>query len=448
MINVIQRLPWLRTLSPDRLRFWAARSGFSLFDQGLLSGSSFVLNILLARWVGSDEYGAFAVCFSGFLFLSGFHNVLAIEPMTVLGSSQYSGRLPGYFISQLKAHGLIVIPLVCVTLLASGMLALRGSQRSLLTAMVALGIASPLILLLYLVRRMCYVVRNSTIAAQSSVVYCAMLISGALALHQINWLSAATAFLLMGVCSLLTSTFALWRLSLFGKPASGISSLPLSRLFRENWEYGHWLVLTTALSWTTVQVQTFLAAGYLDLSAAGALRAMQLPSLVISQFITSSMLLLLPSMSQELGGGSLERLHRKAMLSTSGLFMIAASIVATLYFLASPLEHLLFGGQYSSSAWLIPVLALAPMFIAISSSLSFALRALRKAQFELISYVIAALVGVISSLVLMPRWGVTGAAFSIVASTATLAGCVVICYMKWGRPHRQAERPSYIEEVA
>jgi O-antigen/teichoic acid export membrane protein len=175
---------------------------------------------------------------------------------------------------------------------------------------------------------------------------------------------------------------------------------------------------------------------------------MQLPSLVISQFITSSMLLVLPSMSQELGGGSLERLHRKAMLSTSGLFVIAALIVATLYFLASPLERLLFGGQYSSSAWLIPVLALAPMFVAISSSLSFALRALRKAQFELISYLVAAAVGVASSLSLMPHWGITGAAFSIVASTATLAACVVVCYMKWGRPRVQEERPSYIEEVA
>jgi O-antigen/teichoic acid export membrane protein len=252
----------------------------------------------------------------------------------------------------------------------------------------------------------------------------------------------------MGGCSLLASILGAWRVGLFSRSSSSASSFSTRQLFRENWEYGHWLVLTTALSWTTVQAQTFLAAGYLDLSSAGALRAMQLPSLVMTQFITSSMLLLLPSMSQELGAGSLERLHHKAIVSTSILFTIAAVVVTTLFFFASPLERLLFGGKYSSSAWLIPVLGLAPLFIGICSSFSLALRALRKAQFELISYIIAALVGVVSSLVLMPRWGLNGAALSIVAGTATLAVCTVSCYMKWGRPGTRAERTSYVEEVA
>src|ERR1700719_1599604 len=89
-------------ISQDRLWFWGLRSGLSLLDQGLFSGSSFLLNIFLARWLSKEAYGAFAVCFAGMLFLTGFHNVLLIEPMTVIGPSCYPDRLIRYFGAQLR----------------------------------------------------------------------------------------------------------------------------------------------------------------------------------------------------------------------------------------------------------------------------------------------------------------------------------------------------------
>ena len=46
------------------------KAGFSIADQAMLSGSNFTLNILLARWLESAEYGAFTLVFSIFLFLA------------------------------------------------------------------------------------------------------------------------------------------------------------------------------------------------------------------------------------------------------------------------------------------------------------------------------------------------------------------------------------------
>ena len=432
-------------ISRDRLWFWGVRSGLSLCDQALVSGSTFLLNVMLARWLIKEAYGAFAVCYAGFLFLSGFHNVLVVEPMTVIGPSSYPDRLGEYMGSQLRTHLIIVGPLFFAVLLSAVGLVFFDVERVLVPAVLALGSCLPLILLLYLVRRMCYVLQNPLVAAQASVLYCLILVPGAIGLHHFGYLTPATAFALMALASLLSSVFVVCRLPLSISLLLRGGSLSVVEMLRQNWSYGHWLVLITALSWLLVQAQTVLTAGFLELSAAGALRAMQLPSLVISQLIAAITLLLLPSMSHELGRGDLARLHQKAILSTVTLSVFGLAFVAVLYFFFAPVEKLLFGGKYASSAWLMPVLALAPLFTGAASSLSLALRTLRKTKFELFAYLLSAGVALVLGFVFIPRWGLIGVAVSIVGSTATHLLGIAFCYLKYAR---KAEVPEFSKILA
>jgi hypothetical protein len=48
----------LRTLN---LISWFKKGSLAVLDQGLFSGANFIVNILLARWLAPEEYGAFAV---------------------------------------------------------------------------------------------------------------------------------------------------------------------------------------------------------------------------------------------------------------------------------------------------------------------------------------------------------------------------------------------------
>jgi len=418
-------------MSQDRLWFWAVRSGLSFLDQGLFSGSSFLLNVFLARWLSKEAYGAFAVCFAGMLFLTGFHNVLLIEPMTVIGPSRYTDRLPVYFVAQLRAHLAIIVPLSLLALSVGAFLMLGPAHSVLASAVVSSAVGFPLILLFYLVRRMCYVVQNPLAAVWASTVYGVTLVLGAFALEHVKWCTAGTALLLLALAGVLPCTLILRSLRVLPNDLRAGSLLPLRRILAENWAYGHWLVLTSALSWTMVQAQTVLSAGLLSLPATGALRAMQLPSLVMSQLIAATALLLLPSISYELGRGHLERLHRKVLLSTAALTGFGVAFVTALYLFSVPLERILFGGKYAASAWLMPVLGLGPVFTGMASGLSYALRALRMAKYELLAYTASAIVALALALELMPRWGVPGAAFSVVAASFTLSVGVIFCYLKW-----------------
>ena len=76
-------------------------------DQGLTALTGFCVTFLLARWLAQEIYGAYAVAFAGYLFVSGLHNVIVLEPMSVIGPSRHANRLGEYFRAQMVVHGVL-----------------------------------------------------------------------------------------------------------------------------------------------------------------------------------------------------------------------------------------------------------------------------------------------------------------------------------------------------
>ena len=75
---------------------WLSKGVLAVLDQGLVSGSNFVIGVLLARSLGPEQYGSYALAFSIFLFLAAFHQNLVLSPLSVFGPSQYSQRTRDY----------------------------------------------------------------------------------------------------------------------------------------------------------------------------------------------------------------------------------------------------------------------------------------------------------------------------------------------------------------
>src|SRR5947207_12866057 len=81
---------------PKKLVRWVTKGGLAILDQGLISGSNFLIGILLARWLMPDQYGAFALAFSVFLLLSYVYQSFLAEPQAVFSGSAYRKSLRGY----------------------------------------------------------------------------------------------------------------------------------------------------------------------------------------------------------------------------------------------------------------------------------------------------------------------------------------------------------------
>jgi O-antigen/teichoic acid export membrane protein len=403
------------------LRSWGPKFTISLLDQGLTAGVGFLVNLLLARWLRADAYGAFAVAFASYLFIAGFHNVLLLEPISVMGPLHHAHNLQRYFRTQLTIHTIVTGVLSLLALITAGVTWLVTPQSPLCGAMFGIGIALPFLLLLWLARRMCYVVQLPALALEGSIFYLAFVAAGLFLLARLTVLSPFAAFLLTGLGSLLGAGLLLRRLGIWTHSDLHSPAVSWSGVFRENWVYGRWLLGSTVLSFANGQIQTFIVAAVVGLGAAGTLRAMQLPSVLMAQTIVAASLLILPSLAYDFGRADLQSTRNKAYGMSTLLGVTAALYAALLFGFSSPVEKLLYGGRYFDSARLIPMLALMNVGTGLASGFSLLLRAMRKTHVEFAAYGLAALVSLTSAYFLARRWGIAGAAISMVLGSSTLA---------------------------
>jgi len=406
-------------LRQDRMRVWGIRSGLSVLDQGLTSGAGFLVNLWLARSLPAEAYGAFAVAFATLLFLSGFHSSMLLEPMSVMGPARYSGAMPQYFVAQLKLHAVLATGLSAVLLLSAIGMARITPHPELPAAIAGSALALPFLLLLWLVRRMCYVTHRPSMAVGGSLGYLVLILIGMFALRSGGWLGAFSVFLLMGGASMPSAFLMLRRLGVLTNTAR--NDCPLKRVLRENWNYGRWLVAGTVLFSAASQTQTYIAAAVIGLSAAGILRAMQIPSLLMTQVITAVGLLVLPAMSFEYAHQRVTRFKQKALMTTLVLTAISLTYLVILAGFAGPIEHILYGGRFSASAWLIPVFGLIPVFTGFAMGFSMAVRASQRPHFDLVANGVSGPVGLVTALLFIRWWGLGGAALSMVAGFAAYA---------------------------
>jgi O-antigen/teichoic acid export membrane protein len=430
-------------LTSSRLRRWGLQSAFSVVDQGLNALVGFGVNLVLARWLPRETYGAFAMAFAVYLFVSGFHNVLLLEPLSIFGPSRHAGNLRSYFRAQLWVHAVIVGALA-VTVVVSGFIMLRFAPANPLGAvLVACGISLPCLLLLWLARRMCYVMKLPSAAVVGSAVYFVLALVGLL----IEWFKGATtayaAFLILGAASVVASLILFARLKIVSTRESP-SSFSWKQALAENWGYGKWLLGSAVLYAGTSQLQIVVAGALLGLGAAGTLRAMQIPSLAMSQIITAIGLLVLPVFSFHFGRGEIRQLIRRATWVSGALGVVALGAVGVLSIFSHRIESLLYGGKYQQYAPLMALLAVVPVVNGIAAGYSMALRALQKPQFDLVSNLVAAPVGLISAVLFMHWWGISGAAISIVMAFAASTLTTIICFQLFtraGNRHCPAEEP-------
>jgi len=406
-----------RWLGNER-RQWGARLIVGVLDQGIASGMNFAVSILLARWMPESGYGAFSVAFACFLFVSGFHTALLLDPVSVLGPARHWARLPAYFSDVVRLHCAWTAA-ASAAIAGAAFLIPRGRVTPALAGLAAM---LPFLLLFWLVRRFCYVAGKPRLALASSMVYAPALLVTLLVLRWRGMLSSVTALLAIGLASAVASAIVWARLGL-GCAMRAAAWRSALRLGESHWGYGKWLAAAALLSLGITHVQTLLAAGSMGLEAAAALRALLNFALPLAQLVTVVAVLAVPELSADYAAGRTRQVRKKGIAIMAGLAACAAAYETALVLFAEPLESALYGGKFVARWQLIPVLGLLPVFAALATGPSIVLQAMQKPQHYLIRGALTAPVGITSALLFTHWWGLTGMAASMVLTyaTATLA---------------------------
>jgi O-antigen/teichoic acid export membrane protein len=399
---------------------WAKKAGLAVLDQGLVAGSHFMINILLARWLEPSQYGAFAVSYLVFLLLGAFHTALLTEPMMVYGSGEYASIFPKYMAILIYGHWALTSLIATVLALCAGIAWLLDST-SMAQGLIGLAVASPFMLLLWLVRRGFYVSSNPQWSAIGGGLYLLVTVVGIYELNQYDRLTSASAFLVMGASGLIASLGFIgflrpqWRLA---REKAGIAMV-----FRNHWRYGRWAASTEVLASLSGAISYFVVVSILGLGGAAALKAMQNLVAPVNQFFVALALLLVPRSARRARGAISAVLTKDALNISIALGLPALLYCFLIIFLSSPIVSMLYAGKYVEYTMLIPFIAMASVFAGIGAGPQVLLRARARSDLVFLIALCGGCFSLIASIVLVLRFGLLGGAMGLSVS-ALFGACV------------------------
>jgi O-antigen/teichoic acid export membrane protein len=405
------------------LVFWLRKVSFSVLDQGLISGSNFLIGVLLARWLVPEQYGAYALAFSIFLFAAAFHNALLLEPMSVFGSASYGECLPAYIGKLLRLHFFLALFLTGLVVAGIALLHYFTADRALTSALWGVCIAIPLILFFWLCRRAAYIKLAPGLAARGASAYCLVVIFLLLLVQRVGRLSSFTAFLIQSLAA--TAAAILLLASLRPRPdsQSGPSSLAV---VRQHWRYGRWVVATAFVYWLSGNAYYLLVAAFLPMQDVAALRALQNFTLPFGQFISAVSLLLLPWASARFAEEGRVGFQRRIRQITLMFVGAASAYYAVLWLFGGRIMAILYAGRYNEFAYLLTLVAAPVVVQAASQGSAIAVQAMQAPAEVFLAYSVSGTLTILAGVALARYWGLTGALIGIL--TSSLGYCIVITW--------------------
>jgi O-antigen/teichoic acid export membrane protein len=402
----------------------------AIADQGLFTGTTFAVNLLLARWLTVAQYGAFAAVYALFVLVVAAYNAIVVEPMLVFGAGSYRERFRGYLGTILAGHVVTVVT-ASVVLASVGVgvryaVAFDGSAFDAVgAAVIGASFALPSVLAMWTLRRACYVQKRPALAAVGSGAYLVIALGILWAVATYRGLTALTGFLAIGAAGIVSGAI----LVMVVKPTTAADARPAGRrvLAQEHWDYGKWLLLTSGFAWVQANVYYLVLPGVAGLAGVASLRATANVLTPWYQSVVAVSTLLVPHFTTLATDRGIDALRQ----STARLILIYTGAWAVLWivllWIQQPLLHAFYGGRYGElGSGQLMLMAVTPLPLGIGYIVSAAVRALRLPQMIFRSYTVSTALTLTLGAVLVMTHGVSGAIVG-----GLIAGSAGSTYLAW-----------------
>jgi O-antigen/teichoic acid export membrane protein len=397
--------------------------GYSFADQVLAVGANFLANVVLARTQTKEQYGMFALSYSIFTFLSGLHNSAIVEPYTVYGSGRYRDRFSAYLRLMVRMNAWFGFLLTILVLLVC--LGLHWVAPQIVSpALLGLGVTVGILLSGIFMRRVFYLQRKATFAAQASLISF-VTVAGAL------WF-VARAHLLNGfsVFLILALGWIAAGLSLKKKLALGPSVQPFldsePGYWSEHWKYSKWVLSSAFVFQLTAQGYYWIVAGFLSVKEVAELRVMQLLVAPIDQVFIALSFLIIPALAARYANNQLSGFLSFSKRYALGVVSVTALFALAVRLMGRPVMHLLYAGKFDDLAPMLYILAFLPLTMALGNVMGYALVAAEKPKFVFYSYVCSGAATLLGGISLVIHFGVRGAVFGLLLSAASYTGAMAL----------------------
>lgn len=405
----------IRSSRSNFLAFVSRQRVFALglIDQAVLSGSSFLLTLVLAAKLEAKAFGAFSVAIAFSLLLEVFFRGLFEDGLPAVAHRIPKARWP-QLRSNLYLASLAVAGGIGLALIVAGALITRlDGEGGLLVC--ALGLAIPAIRLQYIFRKFCFLDAKLSRLLSSSLVYLLGLSATIAVLTVLDVLNEGSAMLAVAFAAAAAASLLLLFPHELGRPSTKAFRWLLSHLSRS----GRWFVATSLIYWIG-SIGLIPVCGYFGgLEAGGAVRIIMVIFAPFSQSSTAVVAVKIPRIAEALRAGArrdaLQIGKRNALLlgSMSAVYGAAVVLIAA-PILVPALQH----RGYDVTVPSVSLMGLALAMDAIWLGLALPLIAVGQPRM----YLVSRLGGLVALCLILPGavyvFGVAGAVASMCASSA------------------------------
>ena len=400
-------------------------AALALLDQLVVGGANFVTILLLGRLAGPHALGVYALVMTVFYLLLAVQEALITTPYTIFGARLSGIRHRQYSGSALCQSAGWSACVASILALIASYFGFVSNDSELARVVGVFSIVAPLWLLREFGRRYLFARMQLTKVVAMSVTGASAQLTTLCLFAYTDRLSPATALCAMGVGSGAAGIGWLW----LSRRSFQLNHARLSYFVRKNWVLGRWVLASQGTSVIAANMMPWLIVLWLGPAATGIFAACDAILRFANPIIIALTNVLTPRVAigfKHGGEAELRRIIRKATILL-GLFLFAFCL-----FLAIAGELVLqqsFGDDYAGYWATLLVLAINQLVAKLALAPGRALLVLERANIILRAEAAGFATSLAAATMLIPLYGVLGAAFSLLAGSLAITVVTVGVYL-------------------
>ncbi len=396
-----------------RWRVLAAKSGVVIADHALISVTNLAMTVIAARAMGTSEFGLFALAYVTLLIFNAVLYGLVGQPHNLLGPGLAPGRYASLTFTALQIQLAAAITLGLLIGLAGIAMALAGSGHW--TLLVAMAFAGAAWQLQDFVRRALYTSGRFRTVLLNDAVSCLPQIALVAVLAAAGRLTAelALAAVALSCLAAVLTGFRQLQESLHGRVEPALAQ----DIFRT----GAWLAGAQLFYVAGTHGYLYLSGVLEDAEAVAVLRVALtvIAPLNVALLAIDSTFPVMFSRAASTGGTAALWARVREVFALTALPVAGYCLLVA--FAGRYAVPVVFGDGFNTARPLLPALAAYGFLLYVGRVLANALRAERRAGHVFRVQVIAVAVSIPAGLLLISRYGESGAAIGLLISAATAA---------------------------
>jgi O-antigen/teichoic acid export membrane protein len=398
----------------------------ALADRGFIGVATLVATVLLGRWGGPEEVGRFAL-FSPAIFLAiALEESLITAPYTYFAARQAESDERRDYLGSVLVHTGILSAVMAALFAVSAIVARLAGWQGYVLAVAVLGPVVPCVLLREFARRVVYADLKPMVAACISCGVSVVQLALMAVLHLAGRLDAVTAFVAMGVASVLGG--GLWlianRDSIDFKPAG------IKAAFARNWFISKWTSATQLGEVVRVQMFPWLLALALDERNVGIYAACAAIATLSGPLQIALSNLLLPQFAAAEDKGGVAAADHLMWQATAWITLVMAAFTLVMASMSAHLTPWIYGPEYVGTQTTLVLLLLAQLIAAAAMPAARALVALRRPDLDFACQASGIALNLAAGVPLVVAWGIQGAAMSGLVAAAIKASLTAVFYKR------------------